>query len=47
MDLEQRLDLAAPIDPSPLPDRAILASLDLVDTTGPVPDWEPITEFPL
>jgi hypothetical protein len=47
MSFKRRLALAASIDRQALPDRARFPTVELVDTTGPVSEWESISTVQL
>lgn len=47
MSLRRRIAVAASIDPSSFPEQANVATLELVDTTGPVSEWESIVAVQL
>jgi len=42
MSIEQRFELMESLDTSSLPDTATVTTMALVDTSGPVADWEPV-----
>jgi 2'-5' RNA ligase len=47
MDIEERVRLFRSIDVESLPDSVRIDTVEIVDTSGPVPDWETVSTQPL
>jgi 2'-5' RNA ligase len=47
MEVEERVRLVRSIDAESLPDGVRIDTVEVVDTSGPVPDWETVSTHPL